>query len=254
MLILEQQLISLLYLFFLHFIARGTRTPQSNRNRSKTSSNGISRSIEQSMDTHDSHFCPASSPYSTGTLSPFSTSECQTYTDYHEPPSSSLHNMSSGSNHSLMSNISEPNNGRSCSDISTQTNFSHLPKPLRKKAESAQAATSRIPRPVMQRSKTLDSIPTSSKLKRRNSTNSSGSSASKNNTTATMPRMLREKSGMSNRPNIRREKSDVTGQRSKYRTANSPGPVRRKGKKKLRLIYSFTTKFVFYSIIMYYKC
>lgn len=178
--------------------------------------------------------------------------------------------MSSTSNQSLLSSVSEPENNhrRSCTDMSTQTDFStndesslvshhNIPSALRRRKSATNTSQqlgaggeginqSRIPRPVMQRSKTLDSIPTSSKLKRRNSSNS-GSCASRqqqlnnyNNNINTdsnkagMPRALRDKAGQ--RPSVRREKSDLTGQRSKHRTANSPGPVRRNGKINLTIL------------------
>lgn len=216
------------------FLARGNRVAQV-RSRSRTNPNqNISNSVDQELD-NDSNFC--SSPYSAGSCSPYSSNSCQTSEYLHQHQQSNLETMSSTSSQSLLSSISEPANRRSCTDMSTQTDFSHLPTPLRKKAEKAAAATafntsqSKIPRPVMQRAKTLDSIPVSSKLKRRNSTNT-GSCASRNqlsvDSTPTMPRALREKSS-SNRPGMRREKSDVTGQRSKYRTTASPGPVRRNG-------------------------
>ena len=115
---------------------------------------------------------------------------------------------------------------KSCSEIATQTDDlllspdgtipSNIPGPLRKKLATVLGSPSKIPRPVMQRSKTME-LP-SSKLKRRNSTNSHDRERSSQRA----PRMQREKS----QPNIRREKSDL-GQQSKYKMVQSPGPKRR---------------------------
>lgn len=117
---------------------------------------------------------------------------------------------------------------KSCSDISTQTDgppvlcsptsVASLPAPLRKKLATVIGSPSKIPRPVLQRSRTME-LP-SSKLKRRNSTNTHDRT---NSTSLQAPRMMREKS----QPTIRREKSDVTGQNSKYKMMSSPSPKKR---------------------------
>lgn len=168
-------------------------------------------------------------------LSPFSTASNPTpdFVNYYD--NTSTHS----SLRSPDSDIGIPRN-KSCSDISTQTDdlplskhtggdrnsatSSNIPTPLRKKLANAftggSPASSKIPRPLLQRSKTME-LPSSSKLKRRNSTNSGTSSD--RSTTPRAPRIHREKS----QPNFRREKSDLSGQPSKYKMVSSPGPRRR---------------------------
>lgn len=167
-------------------------------------------------------------------LSPFSTTS--------NPTPDLVNYYDNTSTHSSLqspdSDIGMPRN-KSCSDISTQTDdlplpqhtisrsnatASNIPTPLRKKlanafSGSSSPQTSKIPRPLFQRSKTME-LPSSSKLKRRNSTNSGTSS--ERSTTPRAPRMVREKS----QPNFRREKSDLSVQ-SKYKMVSSPGPRRR---------------------------
>ena len=164
-------------------------------------------------------------------MSPFSTAS--------NPTPDLVNYFDTTSTHSILSPDSGimPRN-KSCSDISTQTdelplskgtnanrNAANIPTPLRKKLASVfggSSPSSKIPRPVFQRSKTME-LPSSSKLKRRNSTNSNASAAERSAQRA--PRILREKS----QPNFRREKSDLSGQTSKYKMVSSPGP-RRRGK------------------------
>eukprot|EP00111_Clytia_hemisphaerica_P008901 TCONS_00025992-protein len=196
-----------------------TRTPKMERRnragqvraRSATGTNTpISKSIDQGLN-HDriSAYSPASNPTPDGFFSSDTLSV-----------SSSTNSLQSLDSHR-----------KSCSEIATQTDDlflspdgsipSNIPGPLRKKLATVLGSPSKIPRPVMQRSKTME-LP-SAKLKRRNSTNSHD----RERLNQRAPRMQREKS----QPNFRREKSDV-GQSSKYKMVQSPGPRRRESMKK----------------------
>jgi hypothetical protein len=154
-------------------------------------------------------------------MSPYSTVSNPT-PDLRHYDSSNFDSISISPTHSL------DQHHKSCTDMSTQTDLPssstssmNIPAPLRKKLATVMGSPSKIPRPTMQRSRTME-LPCSSKLKRRNSTNSTDRSAG---TTGgnNAPRILREKS----QPNMRRQKSDLTGQRSKYKMGGTASPRRR---------------------------
>ena len=137
------------------------------------------------------------------------------------------------SNHSLISVISEPTR-RSCSDMSTQTDFNvteqlrtaGMPRALETRLDSA-GNLSRIPRPLIYRSNTLDGT-SSSKLRKTNS-------GSNDN-----PGITREKSDLSARPVSRREKSDLTGRHSKSKQSGNGyagSPSTRRASKQIFFIF-----------------
>lgn len=118
----------------------------------------------------------------------------------------------SSSNQSLNSLRSEPAT-RSVQppsmNMSTQTEIadtqrkSGIPKSLLSRKDSM-GNKSRIPRPVIQRSKSMDGA-SISRIRKRNLENTGS------------PRLVREKSDISGKMVIRREKSDLTGRQSKYK-------------------------------------
>ena len=184
------------------------RTSSHLRTRSAAStSNGTSQTTEESFNNNNAR------------MSPYSIASNPT-PDLRHYGSSNFDDISLSPTHSV------EQHHKSCSDMSTQTDdlpssSMNIPGPLRKKLATVIGSPSKIPRPTIQRSRTME-LPSSSKLKRRNSTNSNDRSSGSNDNNA--PRILREKS----QPNMRRQKSDLTGQRSKYKLGSTASPRRKR--------------------------
>ena len=112
-------------------------------------------------------------------------------------------------------------------DVTTSVKSSKIPRALLRNSENTTG--SRIPRPVMTRAKTLDSMPSRKKKDQGKASVTSTPTRTATTTTGTVerPGMRREKSDIP--PSMRREKSNLSARKKKATPRSNPPTPRRVG-------------------------